>query len=315
MPFTKNQETAFATRYNSCLSCKDTTQLVSMIYSLIEQLHAADEAYIVRLPPHHMGIHPKNRSGKKMIDKTMQKKGRTIHAVGFTFKLCGPSKAVAFEEHPQSRYCETHTLQTTGSELFANYKSGNIRGGSVGCGHLNQWLAAVRDGAESPYEQLCESKSTRISKQRVTANNPDLADAVENGLTWTMIKWTIEMKYPELPTLIQRGLNVEHHIGEGESWDEQLLFTAKKAQELTIGHGSNKQPDWDRVQKAVAASEPPRLIDVPCHIKFLKKWGGGKGQRFTMDTVEYLENKMVEDRIVSGTFLEKLANTKLATFL
>ena len=32
----------------------------------------------------------------------------------------------------------------------------------------------------------------------------------------------MEKKYPKLPGLIQKALNVEHNIGEGETWDEQF---------------------------------------------------------------------------------------------
>ncbi len=97
-------------------------------------------------------------------------------------------------------------------------------------------------------------------------------------------------------------------IIRGESWDEQLRFTASKACEKLV----NGEPDWEFVQRAVAASEPPRIIDIPEHIKFLQKWGGGKSQQFVFKTMEYLEIKMPSGRIVGGPFIERLADLKLA---
>jgi len=55
----------------------------------------------------------------------------------------------------------------------------------------------------------------------------------------------------------------------GESWDEQLLLTTLKVVE-TAKTSNNKQPDWNYVERFVASSDHPRVIDIPAHIKFLK---------------------------------------------
>ena len=95
----------------------------------------------------------------------------------------------------------------------------------------------------------------------------------------------------------------------GESWDEQLMVTAQKAAESA--HSNRVRViDWDWVQRAVVATEPPRLTDVPAHIAFCQKWGGGVNQTFTKNTVNYLNESMRPDRIVSGSFLKSLGNLK-----
>lgn len=71
--------------------------------------------------------------------------------------------------------------------------------------------------------------------------------------------------------------------------------------------------DWSGVSKAIAASEPPRIADIPAHVSFLQKWGGSPTkQHLIMQTLSYLELEMHGDRIVSGSFLGKLASLKLA---
>jgi len=69
--------------------------------------------------------------------------------------------------------------------------------------------------------------------------------------------------------------------------------------------------DWEWVQRAVAQSQPPRLADLPMHIKFAKKWGGGDNQMFVRELVEYLKLKMPTGRIVSGHFLKTCASVNL----
>ena len=138
----------------------------------------------------------------------------------------------------------------------------------------------------------------------MTSGNRDLAFAVEQGLEWTIIKHQVETQYPELPELIQRALNVEHHVGQGESWDEQFRFTVQKAKARTIGNGSQTQPGWNVVLTIVAASSPPFLADLPHHVSFLKKWGGGIQLQLADDTLGYIGVAMPQCRIVLGSFIE-----------
>ena len=77
-----------------------------------------------------------------------------------------------------------------------------------------------------------------IDSHRIKSGSRDLAFAVQEGLEWTIIKHQVESQYPDLPEPIQRARNVEHHVGQGESWDEQFRFTVQKAKAKTIRNGS-----------------------------------------------------------------------------
>ena len=115
-------------------SLHDATQLVAITYAMIDALEKDNHAYEAEVHPSHMGIHPDNRSGKKMVGQSMQKKGSKVYTAGFTFKLCGPDKAIAFENEPNTNNCEKHTLSITAeSEFFGDYKPNTIRAGSAGC--------------------------------------------------------------------------------------------------------------------------------------------------------------------------------------
>lgn len=147
---------------------------------------------------------------------TMFKKGSKIVRVGFVPKLCGPDKAIAFEK---TRKCVDHTEAITeSSEHFATYVGGNIRAGAVGCNHLNQFIAAIFDGVKCPElfkDHLCEKGFDTLSRELITNGYPNFREAVDDGLRWTLIDADIEDEYPDCPDILQRALNVEHHIGEG----------------------------------------------------------------------------------------------------
>lgn len=149
----------------------------------------ADLAYDVVIPPSKMGIHPSNRAGKRMKGSDVQKKGKKIHTVGFTMQLCGTDRAIAFENHPQTNRCEAHTLSITSADpVLGKYKPSTIRGGSVGCGHLNQWLHAVGYRAKSPYSHLCKADSDTMCAARVCGNDEQSKQAISQGLKWCMLR-------------------------------------------------------------------------------------------------------------------------------
>ena len=94
----------------------------------------------------------------------------------------------------------------------------------------------------------------------------------------------------------------------GESWDEQFLATAAKA--CDSAQNNDGKFDWDWVEKSVAASEPPRLMDIADHISFLKKWGGGVKQHLAIDMMDFIEAQLPSGRIVSGNFFRSLSYLK-----
>ena len=75
MSFLKELEVKFEKCYAEATACKDSAQLVALVYNMIELLEEAEEAYSAAVMPLHMGVHPSNRSGKKMVAVTMHKKG------------------------------------------------------------------------------------------------------------------------------------------------------------------------------------------------------------------------------------------------
>lgn len=84
------------------------------------------------------------------------------------------------------------------------------------------------------------------------------------------------------------------------------MLTSSKALESANEGGVT---DWDKVKRAVAASEPPRIQDIISHSKFLQRYAGPK-HSYMKSTLEYLDLAMPEGRIVSGNFFEKLAGLK-----
>ena len=220
--FTAEQKAVFDTLYGQACKLHEGDQLVTLTFQMLDMLRSVGWSYQARLHSKHVGIHGSNRGGKRMAHASCHRKGHKILRVGFRLQLCGPDRAICFENNPHLNDVVDHTMSLTASEYFGNYVPSHIRTGSVGCSHLNQWLAAIHDGAKTPYAvDMSDPGSDRISKSRVIGNNENLRTAVDEGIVWTVVKFAVAVDYPQLPGLIQRCLNTEHHVGEGDTYKQQ----------------------------------------------------------------------------------------------
>ena len=80
----------------------------------------------------------------------------------------------------------------------------------------------------------------------------------------------MEREYKHLPSIFERGLNTEHHIGQGETWDQQLAQVSEKM--LEAGTSS---PNYDKISRDIARTQGPHVSDLPARMNFVKKLGGG----------------------------------------
>ena len=212
------QKLRFESIYKDACSAKDS-RLVMHKDALIEILMDIGEARFKYVVPLSMAVHPQNRGGAKIRIEKIFAKGAKIIQVGVSLTKCGPDSAVAFEDDPNLRTAATQMMSLCNeSPSFGKYNESQIEGGSVGSGHWNQFLACIESNALVPEEwrpQLCEPGCDHLDKERLCRTQPALRKILASGLQWTFCSWRVEKCYPELPAIVQKALNVEHHIGEG----------------------------------------------------------------------------------------------------
>ena len=61
--------------YEAACKCEKGTKLVELWMTMMKLLKKADLSYTTRAHSKHVGMHPKNRGGKKFNGLTMHKKG------------------------------------------------------------------------------------------------------------------------------------------------------------------------------------------------------------------------------------------------
>ena len=296
----------FTTSYHKACDANES-QIVTLMDEMQQILIDSGVARKLRLPPKCVGVHPKNRGGNKMSPLAMNARGGKILSVGFSPKLCNVDRCWAFQEGDDRHIHKRMVEMTSSSAMFMDLEDEYL-GGSVGAGHLNQFLGAL-NGGKPCSETKWKTDAGVWDKAKLIANDAHLAEFQSEGLWWCLIDKSVETDFPQLPVIFERGLNTEHHIGVGETFDQMFVQVRSRAMSNTGGGGP---PDYDIVAREIGKTQPPCIADLPAQIDFLKKWGGGpkNGFKFAEETSEYMQLRMPHGRHVSGGVFRALASIK-----
>ena len=81
--------------------------------------------------------------------------------VGFSLNRCDHKRAVAFQVKPgDDRDVKPFVEYAKDSPHLATIDSASVEACSVGCGHLNQFLAAIAEECEVRRTRNCRRRST-----------------------------------------------------------------------------------------------------------------------------------------------------------
>lgn len=318
MKFTAENQRLFDAAYKKAVNCDEDSKLVGLMDLMLRLLLEAGEAELMFINPMRVVPHNSNRGGANMEYLKMFGKISKILGVGFSLSKCDPSRAVCFQKR-QGKVMK-FVENANRCKYFAKFEQEKVDAGSVGCGHLNQGLCAISQGIPIPPEyvhnaDLVGQTGKKYLDQRDICQRDedithakDLSNTISTGLKWTYIYAHVEEKYPELPNIFQKALNVEHHIGEGETWDEQFGAIARSIVKYYGGKADKKAPDSKALAREALASKPPRADDVVSQVEFCKRWGGKHTQEYVLDICEYIKLKG-NMNVVAGSTLDAL--TKL----
>ena len=100
------------------------------------------------------------------------------------------------------------------SPYFAKYKMSDVMYGSVGSTHFNHGLECANQGVPCAIPEI--SEDGKLSASKLASGSPKFAKALADGLTWTVIRWEVEVMFPGLPSLLQSALNASGQIQDGD---------------------------------------------------------------------------------------------------
>ena len=159
-----------------------------------------------------MGIFKGNRDGEGVVPTRANKRLSIIVRVGYS-QAAIRDNLVGIYDNPFTKEIEAHTLvQCALDESFAQYKEGEIKGGTLGAGHATHGFAQLHDERPCSIENI--SEHGKMSKSKCY-KDPGVKRATEIGNRYKMFRWEIGAVFPAIPTLVQSALNTVTQTAEG----------------------------------------------------------------------------------------------------
>ena len=213
MPFNTDQQAEFDMMYNRLCATNEDSKLVQVTDSVLAMMVRCGEAVVKPIHCKRVVPHTKNRSSTLMSETKVFGKGSKILGVGFSLPKCGPTRAVCFGPLNTGSVREFVDYANK-SPHFANFEATMIEGCSVGCSHLNQFVADIHDEVMLPIE-------FRSDKDLIGGSIPDHLDRhhipgqLDVGLKWTWIPPSFEARYPKVTEFFTKSFKVEHNMVDG----------------------------------------------------------------------------------------------------
>ena len=158
--------------------------------------------------------HAKNRDGEILTASGVEIRAERLNGVGFSRALMEQG-AWAIEDHPVTKHLAKAAIQHFAKDKrFAKYRESEVVAGSVGTGHTNHVIAAVRD--QCPCAVPSIALNGRYNQTLFYANS-DFKQVSDEGNHWQVIRWEIDEAFPQIADIFQAALNADQQVSEGDN--------------------------------------------------------------------------------------------------
>ena len=287
-------------------------QLRLLADELMKLLRSADLVYTQRASPKFVNVHPSNRHGDGLDVGEVQGLLATILSAGWSWEETG--KALAVEMPPldtpeNKRHQEfISKLHGRSAGMLATPDPEQLKVLSLCCSHTTAGLACIAGSALCANERLgAIAQDGRFSLAKLREIQPLMADAVDRGLEWAVIRWPVERRCPELLPLLSEAGNMQQAAARQESEWQVILLLHKSA-----AGAAPAQPDWKGLAQKVASTRPAHADHVEGYANFVRVHAGGiKGQ--VLQEVGAFLKCQPQKRKVRGATFAALAGVELPT--
>ena len=245
-------------------------KIVQVAERILKLLKDNDLSYIMKIKSRFVGFHRRNRYGDGINAIDAIDLIKEIFDVGFSRTMVKP---MCFEISAADT--ETHSINNyvaeAASGMLAPCPIGSLKFASVGCGHTNQGIRAI------DAECMCDSAPEmtmdgKFNLDKIKAADPNLADAVIEGLEWLVICSEVEEAFPELPEILQEALNIMNQLARPESELQIMCKMHSMARSLQT---LNECIDWAAIVAKCSRSKPRCSEDLHDIAKYVAKFAGG----------------------------------------
>ena len=221
---------------------KQDARLVSGVDEILRIFEDRKLAHRMRLPPKMVGVHPANRNGYGVSSTEVHSIGAQIVDMGWLSSAT--AHAICIEDGADRKIAAFTSKLAKSTSGLGIVDPSEIKYGSLGCSHTNQFMVAALCGVESEFEKLTLDGKMSVSKISV---DPGLKDALENGLSWLVLSSQIDALYPQFADLVQYAMNAPGAVQRNEN-EMQILV---KIQSFVEHRPSGSVVDWPLISSLV----------------------------------------------------------------
>jgi hypothetical protein len=181
------------------LNRAETVSLVQSIRQLFALLEKHDLMHKSKLRPGLVGCHQENRDGYGVNGHDVAQLATDIYGIGFD-----PTevKAVAAQiDQSDTITIDFNTAMVAQSFGLLAPIEASLQYASLWGSHTNQVLRAFAANVPHTNPDITVDGKLNLSKLRLT--DPTFADAVEQGVEWSIISWRAIKEFPRLANLVQ----------------------------------------------------------------------------------------------------------------
>jgi hypothetical protein len=290
---------------------KPEAPMVRLTKELLRLLQDHDIIYEITIPSAHVGIHPDNRAGEGVIPSECYSLVSAIYSHGWDEEQCDP---IAGELPPPDslRYHEiikfNKKIVEDAAGMLPPYPDGNIKIISVTCSHNNQGNRIIF--YEMPCEDLRIAENGKFSLHKIGQKEPLYATACTKGLTWRVVRYQFEDRFPRLMSRISEAKNAPQQIARTESRPEVLNKIQVIAKQYLDQRGL--PIPWDLVERHAMRGVPPFKDEIPEMVIFVKVLSGGLSEPVLLHELqEFIKSLRRSIRVVTGAQYAAVAQVKV----
>ena len=299
------------TEINGLLSRANTIgEKVSICEAILDRLKKANLAWNQQIAANRVGVSMHNRAGFGLAGAKSQQLGKDILEQGWSWAKCASAVGMEPAPAPHNKNDLEFNARVVdlSSGLIPKLES-SISLFLLSAGHTNCFLRQVLAGVPSVVPTLADADG-KLNAAMLKVNREGFSEALDLGLKWTVIAWECVVMFPNLPDILQDGLNTSVRTQQGEV---EVMLQMHEHYKASVA--ANVEPDWKAIEKAAALSNPQCSTYLHTLSEWVQKNSGGVDGCLLKDLSDFQRafgrSQGGVQRSLGGEYIGKILNMQL----
>ena len=259
--------------------------------------------YKCKIQPGLVGCHEENRDGYGVNGHDVFQLTDDIFELGFDLNEV---KAVAAEINTANDKTIdfNYDMVAKANGMLAPIL-GNLVFASLCGSHTNQVLRGVVAGM--PHTNLKMTVDGKLNVNKIRLTDPVFADAVEQGVEWSVISSCVIKEFPNLPTLVQAAGNAAGQVAKAEHEMQLCRRLHNTYLQLQNSLAPSHTVNFKDVKERALASKPRCNASLASMYNFVLRYSGGEKAELLKESEAFIKAMSPTTRAISPEFWDALS--------